>query len=650
MRLSVARKILNEHKLSGSLEPGRELTIRIDQTLTQDATGTMTYLQLEAMGAERLQTELSVSYVDHNTLQDGCENADDQAYLQTVAAKYGVLYSRAGNGICHQVHLERFARPGKTLLGSDSHTPTAGGIGCLAIGAGGLDVAAAMAQGTFTLAAPSICRVELVGELAPWVSAKDIILEMLRRLTTKGNVGFIVEYAGPGVRTLSVPERATIANMGAELGVTSSIFPSDSATRRFLAAQGRSEQWVQLKPEAGATYEERMEVDLSALEPLAATPHSPGNIAKVREIAGTPVDQVCVGSCTNSSYSDLMTVAKMLEGRRVHANVSLVVAPASRQAMEMIVASGGLAALVAAGARINECACGFCIGIGQAPKSHAVSLRTSNRNFRGRSGTQSANVYLVSPQVAAAAAITGVITDPRDLGAAPPAIRLPRKFQVDDAMILQPPADRSKIEIYRGPGIGLPPVAEPLKERIAGEVAIKVGDKVTTDDIIPAGSRMKYRSNVARYSEFVFENVDATFAARAAANRKSGVDNLIVAGLSYGQGSSREHAALCPMHLGVRMVAAKSIERIHRSNLINFGIVPATFAREADYDRLEQGDRVETPDLRARIAGGKGLELRAPGKNATIELRCELGPREREIILAGGMLNYVKAGRKAREP
>ncbi len=500
-----------------------------------------------------------------------------------------------------------------------------------------------MAQGTFTLAAPSLCRVDLAGKLAPWVSAKDVILEMLRRLTTKGNVGFIVEYAGPGVRTLSVPERATIANMGAEMGVTSSIFPSDSATRRFLAAEGRAEHWIELEPEPGAAYEKRVEVDLSALEPLAATPHSPGNIAKVREIAGTPVDQVCVGSCTNSSYRDLMTVAKMLEGRRVHPNVSLVVAPASRQVMEMIAASGGLAALVAAGARINECACGFCIGIGQAPRSYAVSLRTSNRNFLGRSGTQSANVYLVSPQVAAAAAITGVITDPRDLGSEPPAVRLPKKFHVDDAMILQPPADRSKVEIYRGAGIGLPPVAEPLKERIVGEVAIKVGDKVTTDHIIPAGSRMKYRSNVAKYSEFVFENVDATFAGRAAANRKNGVDNLIVAGLSYGQGSSREHAALCPMHLGVRMVAAKTIERIHRSNLINFGIVPATFAREEDYDRLQQGDRVEVPDLRARIAEGKGLELRVPANNITIELRCELGPREREIILAGGMLNFVKA-------
>ena len=645
MRLSVARKILNEHKVSGSLEPGRELTIRIDQTLTQDATGTMTYLQLEAMGAERLQTELSVSYVDHNTLQDGYENADDQKYLQTVAAKYGVLYSRAGNGICHQVHLERFARPGKTLLGSDSHTPTAGGIGCLAIGAGGLDVATAMAQGTFTLAAPSVFRVDLLGELPPWVSAKDIILELLRQLTTKGNVGFIVEYAGPGVRTLSVPERATITNMGAELGVTSSIFPSDSATRRFLAAQERADQWIELKPEPRAIYEKRLEIDLAALEPLAATPHSPGNIAKVREIAGTPVDQVCVGSCTNSSYSDLMTVAKMLEGERLHPNVSLVVAPASRQVMEMIVASGGFAALVAAGARINECACGFCIGIGQAPRTNAVSLRTSNRKFLGRSGTQSANVYLVSPQVAAAAAITGVITDPRDLGSAPPVIRLPKTFRVDDAMVLQPPADRSKVEIYRGAGIGLPPVAEPLKERIAGEIAIKVGDKVTTDHIIPAGSRMKYRSNVAKYSEFVFENVDATFAARAAANKKNGVDNVIVAGQSYGQGSSREHAALCPMHLGVRMVAAKSIERIHRSNLINFGIVPATFPNGADYDRLQQGDRVEISNLRARIADGKNLELAVPGTNLTIALCCELGPREREIILAGGMLNFVKSKR-----
>lgn len=606
----------------------------------------MTYLQLEAMGAGRLQTELSVSYVDHNTIQDGYENADDHKYLQTVAAKYGILYSRAGNGICHQVHLERFARPGKTLLGSDSHTPTAGGIGCLGIGAGGLDVALAMAQGTFTLTAPSICQINLLGKLRPWSSAKDVILEVLRRLTTKGNVGFIVEYTGPGVRALSVPERATITNMGAELGVTSSIFPSDGATRRFLAAQERASQWIELMPDPHAAYEKSMEIDLAAIEPLAAMPHSPGNVTTVRAIAGAPVDQVCVGSCTNSSYNDLMTVAKMLEGKTVHPNVSLVVAPGSRQVLEMITRSGGLALLVASGARINECACGFCIGIGQAPRTNATSLRTSNRNFPGRSGTQSANVYLVSPVVAAAAAITGVITDPRDLELTPPRVRAPRKYCIDDRMILPPPADRSRVEIYRGAGIGLPPVSQPLKEKLIGEVAIKVGDKVTTDDIIPAGARMKYRSNIPKYSEFVFENLDPAFADRAAANKKRGLDNVVVAGLSYGQGSSREHAALCPMYLGVRMVVAKSIERIHRSNLINFGIVPATFVREADYDLIEPGDRVEAPELRRRIAAGEKLDLLIPGKKATVELHCELGPQEREAILAGGTLNLVK-GRRA---
>ncbi len=644
MKLCVVRKILSEHLVSGSLEPGEEMTVRVDQTLTQDATGTMAYLELEAIGAENLATELSVSYVDHNTVQDGFENADDHRYLQTIAARYGVLFSRPGNGICHQVHLERFARPGGTLLGSDSHTPTAGGIGMLGIGAGGLDVAVAMARGTYVLAAPRVLAVELTGKLPPWVSAKDVILEVLRRLTTKGNVGYVVEYTGPGVRTLSVPERATITNMGAELGVTSSIFPSGTVTRRFLAAQRREDQWIGLRPAKDAQYEKAMNLDLSSVEPLVAAPHSPGNVRTVKELEGTPVDQVCVGSCTNSSYRDLMTAARMLHGKGVHPDVSLVVAPGSRQVLQMITSIGGLAALLDGGARINECACGFCIGMGQAPRSGAVSLRTSNRNFPGRSGTKSANVYLVSPQTAAAAAVTGVITDPRALGA-PPRIRNPRRFIVDDSMILKPPEDRSKVEVYRGPNIGAPPASDPLKEGLSGVVAIKLGDKVSTDEIIPAGRRMKYRSNVPRYSEFVFETVDPDFARRAAENRDGGLDNVIAAGASYGQGSSREHAAICPAHLGVRIVVAKSIERIHRANLINFGIVPAAFADEADYDKMEQGDRVEVPALRRSVERGEGIVMTNATRGAEIELRCELSPRERGILLAGGMLNYVKAGR-----
>ena len=644
MGLGVARKILTEHLVAGSLTPGEALTIRIDQTLTQDATGTMAYLQFEAIGVPKVATELSVSYVDHNTLQEGFENADDHRYLQTVAAKYGVRFSRPGNGICHQVHLERFARPGKTMLGSDSHTPTAGGLGMIAIGVGGLDVAVAMARGTFTLTAPKILRVVLKGKLPAWVSAKDVILEMLRQLSTKGNVGYVVEYAGSGVKKLSVPERATITNMGAELGVTCSVFPSDEVTRKFLAAEGREDHWVELAADADATYDKTIKIDLSALEPLIATPHSPGNVSKVTELAGTPVDQVCVGSCTNSSYADLMTAAKMLEGKTVHPNVSLVVAPGSRQVLQMITESGGLASLIAAGARINECTCGFCIGMGQAPRNNATSLRTSNRNFEGRSGTANANVYLVSPQVALASALAGVITDPRTLGE-PPAVRVPKSFAVDDRMIIEPPADGSKIEIYRGPNIGEPPRSKPVKDALAGVAAIKLGDKITTDHIMPAGSRLKYRSNIPKYSEFVFEPLDSEFSKRAAANRDKGVDNVIVAGVSYGQGSSREHAAMCPMFLGVKLVAAKSIERIHRSNLINFGIVPAVFAHEADYDKVSAGDALEIPDLRKAIAAGSALVLRNKTTGASIELKCDLLEKEREILLAGGLLNYVRTAR-----
>ena len=644
MKLGVARKILKAHRVDGSLTPGEALTIRTDQTLTQDATGTMACLELEAIAPKKLATELSVSYVDHNTLQMGFENADDHEYLRTVAAKYGITYSRAGNGICHQVHLERFAAPGKTLLGADSHTPTAGGMGMLAIGAGGLDVAVAMARGTFTLEAPKVLCVKLTGELPPWVTAKDVVLEMLRRLSTKGNVGTVVEYAGPGVTGLSVPERATITNMGAELGVTTSIFPSDEITRKFLAAQAREDVWTALAADEGADYDRTMDLDLSTLEPLIATPHSPGNVRTVAELAGTPVDQVCIGSCTNSSYAELMTVAAMLKGKLVHAGVSLVVAPGSRQVLRMISASGGLSALIDAGARIAECACGFCIGLGHAPRTDATSLRTSNRNFLGRSGTQSANVYLVSPQVAAAAALTGEITDPRSLGK-PPIVETPERFAVDDRMIIAPPDDRSTVEVRRGPNIGEAPRSGPLKDRLKGVVAIKVEDKITTDHIIPAGVRMKYRSNVPKYAGFVFETVDPSFAARAADNRDKGVDNVIVAGASYGQGSSREHAAICPMHLGVKLVVAKSIERIHRTNLINFGIVAATFADEADYDRLDGGDEVEVIDLRGCVETGRAIVLRNLTRSVDVRLNCELNETERRVLLAGGMLNTLGSGR-----
>ncbi len=641
MEKTIAGKILKSHLVSGNLLPGNEITIRIDQTLTQDATGTMAYLQLEAMGVTRVATELSVSYVDHNTLQQGFENADDHRYLRTVAAKYGVLYSRAGNGICHQVHLERYSRPGKTLLGSDSHTPTAGGMGMIAIGAGGLDVALAMATGTYTLTVPKVTRVKLTGKLSPWVSAKDVILALLRILTTKGNVNTLVEYAGPGVATLSVPERATITNMGAELGVTTSVFPSDRVTRKFLASQQREDQWAELKPDKGACYDNKVEIDLSTLEPLAALPHSPDNIKPIRELSDVAVDQVCLGSCTNSSYKDLVTVAEMLRGETVHPNVSLVVAPGSRQVLRMIADSGALALLIDAGARIAESACGFCIGMGSAPNSGGVSLRTSNRNFLGRSGTKDANVYLVSPEVAGASALTGRITDPRTMGE-PPRVKLPKRLAVDDSMILMPPADGSKVEVLRGPNIGEPPTASAPAEHLKGVVAITLGDKITTDHICPAGERMKYRSNVAKYAEFAFERVDAEFAKRASASRDQGLANVIVAGLSYGQGSSREHAAMCPLYLGVRMVLAKSIERIHRANLINFGIVPATFANADDYGKLAQGDMLRIEGLREAIARGGKLVLVNETKRVTMEIVCELSETDREVLLAGGKLALVK--------
>ena len=645
MGKGIVQKILENHLVEGEWNPGKEIAIKIDQTLTQDATGTMAYLQFEAMGVSRVKTELSVSYVDHNTVQIGFENADDHKYLQTVAAKYGIIYSRAGNGICHQVHLERFGKPGKTLLGSDSHTPTGGGIGMIAIGAGGLDVAVAMAGGPFYLTCPKVIKINLKGKLKPWCSAKDVVLKMLEIFTTKGNVGCVFEYGGEGVKTLSVPERATITNMGAECGVTTSVFPSDEVTKEFLKAQDREEDWVEIKADPDAEYWKEIDLDLSEIVPLTAYPHSPGNIKTVKELEGMDVDQVCLGSCTNSSYKDLMTAAKILKGHVAHPNVSFVIAPGSRQVLQNIERDGGLIDLISAGARLAESACGFCIGNSQSPKTDAVSLRTSNRNFLGRSGTKSANVYLVSPETAAAAVITGKMTDPRDLekmGIKYPQVEIPKKFYIDDNMFIYPSDKPESIEIYRGPNIGDPPASLPLPDDIKGEVTIKVGDKITTDHIIPAGSKMKYRSNVPKYSEFLFEVVDPTFYERAKKIRDSGRDNIIVGGESYGQGSSREHAALCPMFMGVKAVIAKSLERIHTANLINFGIIPLIFKNEKDYDKIEQGDELEIPDVRKIIEKGDILKVKDTTKNFEFEVEYNLSDRQKEIILAGGTLAYMK--------
>lgn len=643
---TLTEKILANHIIQGTPEKGKEVGIKIDQTLTQDATGTMAYLQFEAMGVPKVKTELSVSYVDHNTVQIGFENADDHKYLQSIAAKYGIVYSRAGNGICHQVHLERFGKPGKTLLGSDSHTPTGGGIAMIAIGAGGLDVAVAMAGGPFYLTYPKVIKINLIGALRPWVSAKDVILKVLEIFSTKGNVGCVFEYAGDGVKTLSVPDRATITNMGAECGVTTSVFPSDEVTRQFLKAQGREKDWVELSADPDAAYDREVTINLSDLEPLAALPHSPGNVKKVRDIEGIDVDQVCLGSCTNSSYTDLMTVACILKDKKVHPNVSFVVAPGSKQVLENITRDGGLFNLISAGARIAEAACGFCIGNSQSPKTGATSLRTSNRNFLGRSGTKDANVYLVSPETAAAAVITGKITDPRDLekqGMKYPDIPMPKKFLLDDSMFIYPPAHPEGIQIYRGPNIGEPPKNTPLPENIKGEVTIKVGDEITTDHIIPAGSKMKYRSNIPKYSEFLFEVVDPKFYERAKKIKDAGKHNIIVAGVSYGQGSSREHAALCPMYMRVKVVLAKSMERIHKANLINFGILPLTFANKEDYAMIDQGDNLEITGVRKTLQGTAHiLTVRDTTKEKTFEASFDLSDRDKQIILAGGSLNYIK--------
>jgi aconitate hydratase len=641
MGMNLTQKIIFSHLVEGSMIPGEEIAVRIDQTLTQDATGTMAYLEFEAIGIPRVKTELSVSYVDHNTLQTGFENADDHRFLQSTAAKFGVHFSRAGNGICHQVHLERFGVPGKTLLGSDSHTPTGGGLGMLAIGAGGLDVAMAMAGHPFYLNMPKVVNIRLHGKLAPWVTAKDIILEVLRRLSVKGGVGKIMEYSGDGVKSLSVPERATITNMGAELGATSSIFPSDEITKKFLEAQGRGHVFTPLAADPDAEYDEIIDINLDELEPLIALPHSPDNVKKVSEVAGQKVDQVFIGSCTNSSYVDLMKLAKILKGKTIAPNVSLVVAPGSKQVLYMLSQNGALADIVASGARLLECACGPCVGVGQAPSTGAISLRTSNRNFEGRSGTKDAKVYLVSVETAAASAITGIITDPRTLEE-PIVVEMPEKFAIDDRMIIPPPVDGSNVEILRGPNIKPLPKAEPLPDEVRGRVLLKVGDNITTDHIMPAGAKiLPLRSNIPAISKHCFEAVDPTFPDRA---EKAG-GGFIVGGANYGQGSSREHAALAPLYLGIKAVIAKSFARIHRQNLINFGILPLAFEDERDYDEINQaaardGDELVIENAREGLLSDT-IEVKNLTSGRTFKVKLNLSDRQKEIILAGGLLNFA---------
>lgn len=634
--LTLTEKILHEHLVTGEMKKGAPIGIRIDQTLTQDATGTMAYLQLEAMGVDQVKTELSVSYVDHNTLQSGFENADDHKYLQTVAKKHGVFFSRPGNGICHQVHLERFGRPGATLLGSDSHTPTGGGIGMLAIGAGGLDVACAMAGEPFMLNMPRVVEVRLTGALQKGVSAKDVILKVLSMLTVKGGVGKVIEYTGDGVRTLSVPERATITNMGAELGATTSVFPSDEVTRDFLRREGREDVFRALAADAGAVYDERYDIDLAALEPLIALPHMPDVVKTVREVAGQPIDQVAIGSCTNSSYRDIMTTASILDGKRVAPNVSLVLSPGSRQVLSMVADAGGLAKILAAGARLLECTCGPCIGMGQSPVTNAWSLRTFNRNFKGRSGTLSANVCLVSPETAAASAVSGVITDPReaDFGLSAE----PQAFLVDDSMIYAPEREHPEsVEVVQGPNIRPLPENTPLAASVEKEVVIKVGDNITTDHIMPAGAKvLPYRSNIEKISEFVFRDVQEGFKAHC---QKAG-GGVIVAGENYGQGSSREHAALAPMYLGIKAVVAKSFARIHAANLVNFGIVPLLFDEAADYESIAEGD-VLFLDFSA-LAPGAPVRVENRTKKRSFSTHHALSALDIEMLKAGGKLNYIK--------
>ena len=640
MAYTIAQKIIKSHLVGGEMKAGCEVALRIDQTLTQDATGTMAYLQLEAMGIDRVKTELSVAYIDHNTLQAGFENADDHRYIQTVAKKHGIRFSRPGNGICHQVHLERFSRPGATLIGSDSHTPTAGGIGMLAFGAGGLDVAVAMGGGAYYINMPKMIKINLTGKLRPYVAAKDIILEVLRLLGVKGGVGAIVEYGGEGVKTLSVPERATITNMGAELGATTSIFPSDEATEAFLKAQGRGDVYIPLASDEDAVYDAEYEINLDTLSPLVACPHSPDNIKSASELAGMKINQVCIGSCTNSSLRDMLTVAKMLKGKTVHPDVSLSISPGSKQVFTMLAECGALADIIASGARVLECACGPCIGMGFSPKSAGVSLRTFNRNFLARSGTKDAEVYLVSPELAAASAVAGVLVDPTTLGE-PVSVDMPESFRISDNMIDLPASaeEAPSVVVERGPNIKAIPKGTPPAEDLSAKLILKVGDNITTDHIMPAGAKiLPFRSNVPKLSEFCFTVCDADFPARAL--REGG--GIILGGSNYGQGSSREHAALVPQYLGIKAVIAKSFARIHVANLINFGIVPMTLANEADYDDISEGDELYIEGFADAIASKNSATLvdRTSGKRA--ELVLTLTDRQRNILLAGGTLNYTK--------
>ncbi len=640
MGMTIGQKLIKSHLVSGDMTPGSEVGLKIDQTLTQDATGTMAYLELEAMGIEQVKTELSVAYIDHNTLQTGFENADDHRFIQSVAKKRGIRFSRPGNGICHQVHLERFGKPGKTLIGSDSHTPTGGGIGMLAMGAGGLDVAVAMGGGTYYITMPKMVRVNLIGKLSPWVAAKDVILEVLRIMTVKGGVGKIIEYGGEGVATLSVPERATITNMGAELGATTSVFPSDDITKAFLKAQGREEDWVELKADEDAVYDEIIEINLSKLAPMAACPHMPDRVKSVTEIGKIKVDQVCIGSCTNSSLLDMMKVAAILKGNTVHPAVSLSIAPGSKQVLNMISQNGALADMIDAGARILESACGPCIGMGQSPNSAGVSLRTFNRNFEGRSGTADAGIYLVSPEVAAASAITGYLTDPRDLGEFPEIV-LPDEFIINDNMVAMPatPEEAKDVEVMYGPNIKPFPTSEPMGDDITAKAVLKVGDDITTDHIMPAGAKiLPYRSNIPFLSQYCFGVCDKTFPERIKAEGKG----IVIGGANYGQGSSREHAALVPLYLGVKAVITKSFARIHCANLINAGILPLTFANADDYDKITQGDELSLKGIKDAIVNNKPAILVNLTKNEEYAINYDLSQRQKDIILAGGLLNYTK--------
>lgn len=640
MGMTLAQKCIRSHLVSGEMVVGHEIGLKIDQTLTQDATGTMAYLEFEAIGVPRVKTERSVAYIDHNTLQTGFENADDHRYIQSVCKKHGIYFSRPGNGICHQVHLERFGIPGKTLIGSDSHTPTGGGIGMLAFGAGGLDVAVAMGGGTYYITMPKMVRVNLTGKLSPWVAAKDVILEVLRRMSVKGGVGKIIEYGGEGVKTLSVPERATITNMGAELGASTSIFPSDEITRAFMEAQGRADDWVALEPDADAVYDEVIDIDLSSLVPMAACPHSPDAVKTIEEIGALKVDQCCIGSCTNSSLSDMLKVAAILKGKTVHPDVSLSIAPGSKQVYNMLAQNGALSDMIAAGARILECACGPCIGMGQSPNSHGVSLRTFNRNFEGRSGTADGQVYLVSPEVAAASALTGVLTDPRTLGDAPKIV-LPTSFLINDNMIVPPAAEdeMDTVEVLRGPNIKPFPQTEPLSDTIEADVLLKVGDNITTDHIMPAGAKiLPLRSNIPAISEHCFTRCDPDFPSRC----KQAGKGIIIGGVNYGQGSSREHAALAPLYLGIKAVIVKSFARIHVANLINAGILPLTFQNESDYDDISLGDRLSLPDVRQKLANGEQIVLKNETTGKDIPLCSGFSERQVKMLLAGGLLDYTR--------